>query len=62
MAIKKWFLPNNNISINGSINLPGDKSIGIRSIIILSQCYEFPKFITFQMVKMFKQLLMLLKN
>jgi len=39
MAIKKWFLPNNNISINGSINLPGDKSIGIRSVIILSQCY-----------------------
>ena len=39
MANKKWFLPSNNISINGEINLPGDKSIGIRSIIILSQSY-----------------------
>jgi len=39
MANKKWFLPSNNISINGTIHLPGDKSIGIRSIIILSQSY-----------------------
>jgi len=39
MANKKWFLPSNNISINGTVHLPGDKSIGIRSIIILSQSY-----------------------
>ena len=39
MANKKWFLPSNNISIHGAINLPGDKSVGIRSIIILSQSY-----------------------
>ena len=39
MANKKWFRPENNISIKGSVNLPGDKSIGIRSIIILSQSY-----------------------
>jgi len=39
MANKKWFSPSNNISVNGAIHLPGDKSIGIRSIIILSQSY-----------------------
>jgi 3-phosphoshikimate 1-carboxyvinyltransferase len=39
MANKKWFSPSNNISVNGTIHLPGDKSIGIRSIIILSQSY-----------------------
>jgi len=39
MANKKWFLPSNNISINGTVHLPGDKSIGIRSIIILSQSF-----------------------
>ena len=39
MANKKWFLLPNNISINGTVHLPGDKSIGIRSIIILSQSY-----------------------
>ena len=39
MANKKWFLPSNNISINGTVHLPGDKSIGIRSVIILSQSY-----------------------
>ena len=39
MANKKWFLPSNNISISGTVHLPGDKSIGIRSIIILSQSY-----------------------
>ena len=39
MANKKWFFPSNNISINGTVHLPGDKSIGIRSIIILSQSY-----------------------
>ena len=39
MANKKWFLPSNNISMHGAINLPGDKSVGIRSIIILSQSY-----------------------
>ena len=39
MANKKLFKVPNNISIKGSIDLPGDKSIGIRSIIILSQSY-----------------------
>ena len=39
MANKKWFLPSNNISVNGMVHLPGDKSIGIRSIIIVSQSY-----------------------
>ena len=39
MANKKWFYPSNNISLQGSIVLPGDKSVGIRSIIILSQSY-----------------------
>jgi 3-phosphoshikimate 1-carboxyvinyltransferase len=39
MANKKWFLPSNNISLKGSIDLPGDKSIGIRSFIILSQSF-----------------------
>ncbi|MDB4023376.1 3-phosphoshikimate 1-carboxyvinyltransferase [Pelagibacteraceae bacterium] len=39
MANKKWFSPSNNISVNGTVHLPGDKSIGIRSIIILSQSY-----------------------
>ena len=39
MANKKWFSPTNNISIQGSIDLPGDKSVGIRSIIILSQSF-----------------------
>jgi 3-phosphoshikimate 1-carboxyvinyltransferase len=39
MANKKLFKVPNNISIEGSVDLPGDKSIGIRSIIILSQSY-----------------------
>ena len=39
MANKKWFSPSNNISVNGTVHLSGDKSIGIRSIIILSQSY-----------------------
>ena len=39
MAIKKLFKAPNNISLKGSLHLPGDKSIGIRSLIILSQSY-----------------------
>jgi 3-phosphoshikimate 1-carboxyvinyltransferase len=39
MAIKKLFKVPNNISLKGSLHLPGDKSIGIRSLIILSQSY-----------------------
>ena len=39
MAIKKLFKAPNNISLKGSLHLPGDKSIGIRYLIILSQSY-----------------------
>ena len=40
MANKKWYLKlQTTYQLNGSIDLPGDKSIGIRSIIILSQSY-----------------------
>ena len=62
MAIKKLFKAPNNISLKGSLHLPGDKSIGIRSLIILSQSYGISNVSNILKVRMFKLPWTILEN